>query len=162
MDQKINDLLPQVTLSQTEFDLGIIEFNTPAVAMLTIKNTGATSTHFKFPKIFQDLKDKNIDENWITMTPKSSLIELGGDVLVTLQACVKNEEALMITNLTPIECILVLSLYGGRHHFITVNAKYAPPAITSNIRPNSTKPDEDSETWIINFVSLFCLYILIF
>lgn len=93
------------------------------------------------------------------MTPKSSFIEKDGEVLVTLQVCVKNDEAVDITKRTPISCILILSLDQGRDYFIVVDAAYVPPILlkddNTRVRTHSLveNPGEDNEKWLIDFVS---------
>lgn len=94
------------------------------------------------------------------MTPKSSFIEIGDEKLVTLQACVKNEEAKNIKTRTKISCILVLSLDQGRDYFIVVTATYMPPTITVDGTNTPAKllaenPGEDNEQWLIDFVCFF-------
>jgi len=156
-DRKANNLLPQVSLSQTEVHFGSVAFGYAAISKLTIKNTGLSSTRFHFSSQHQTLKDTDISENWLNVTPKSSFIEIGGEVLVTLQACVKNEEAMKIKTRTSISCILILSLDQGRDYFIVVTATYMPPTLATNDSTNepakllATNPGEDNEQWLIDF-----------
>jgi len=153
-DRKVNDLLPKLKLSQTDVHFGDIYFEEAIIATVTIKNTGLTSTRFNFSSQHQtSVKDSRVTENWVTVTPKSSFIEIDAEILITIQACVKNEEVLKIKSRTPISCALVLSLDGGRDYFILVDAIFVPGSLPHNgTEPNkTTNPDDDDEKWLIDF-----------
>ncbi|KAI6182470.1 IPPc domain-containing protein [Aphelenchoides bicaudatus] len=156
-DRMANNLLPQVSLSQTEVAFGEVEFDSALIASLVIKNTGQTSTRFHFSSQHQTKENVNISPTWLTETPNSSFIERGDEVVVTLQACVNNEEAIKIKERTNIACILILSLDQGRDYFIVVNATYVPPNLSTSGGSNSianltlNKPNDDNEDWLIDF-----------
>jgi hypothetical protein len=91
LDKRQNELLPQIALSQTEvhiykyfanfllfsllqFHFGTVYFDQPAVAVLSIKNTGQTPTHFNFKTANPE---KIEHEKWLTITPQSSFLDVG-------------------------------------------------------------------------------------
>ncbi|KAI1718146.1 endonuclease/Exonuclease/phosphatase family domain-containing protein [Ditylenchus destructor] len=94
-DRRSNDMLPMISLSQTEFKFGEVYFDQPAIAILGIKNTGQTPTRFFFAKQHQD---NNTPKNWLTG---------------------------IVPPIPDLSCILVLRLDQGRDYFVVINAKYA-------------------------------------
>lgn len=120
-DRKANELLPQVNLSCTEHDFGKIFYQEPAVFVLEIQNTGLTPTHF----VFKPSGKNESFENWLTITPKSSFLDVGTTIEVTIQASIDDEELCRITaDVTQLSTILVLHLDGGRDYFVIVSATY--------------------------------------
>uniref|UniRef100_A0A183BWM5 MSP domain-containing protein n=1 Tax=Globodera pallida TaxID=36090 RepID=A0A183BWM5_GLOPA len=95
VDKRQNELLPQISLSKTEFRFGPVLFDQPSLAVLTITNTGQTRTHFSF-KPAKPGVDKL--EEWLTITPQSSFIDVGGSVEITLQILVFDESACSVPN----------------------------------------------------------------
>ncbi|KAI6202971.1 IPPc domain-containing protein [Aphelenchoides besseyi] len=143
-DKRANNLLPQISLSKTEFDMGTVSFDKAAVAVLTIRNTGASATRFHFASKHQQAANSVIGESWLTMTPNSSFLDVDAEVTVTLQVCVNKPEAAGINAEVPLGCILVIRLDKGRDYFVVVSAKY------SNTTPPTTSNGDDEE-WLINF-----------
>lgn len=88
-DKKTNELLPQITLSNTEFNFGNVYYKQPSVLILTIKNTGKTATRFIFRPTHQS---ESMPDNWLSITPKSSFIEVGASIDITLQVAVENAQ----------------------------------------------------------------------
>lgn len=88
-DKKANELLPQITLSSTDFNFGSVYYRQPTVLILTIHNTGKTATRFMFRPAHQS---ETMPDNWLSITPKSSFIEVGAKIDITLQVVVDNEQ----------------------------------------------------------------------
>ncbi|KAH7728464.1 endonuclease/Exonuclease/phosphatase [Aphelenchoides avenae] len=122
-DKKVNDMLPQITLSKSEFLFGDVYYRQPAVQVLTIKNTGLTATCFAFAPTHQS---SDMPENWLTVTPKSSFLEIGAEVEITLQVVVDNEQAWALSDgkKTDLSCILIVRLDHGCDYFIVASANY--------------------------------------
>ncbi|KAL3122896.1 hypothetical protein niasHT_010296 [Heterodera trifolii] len=122
VDKRQNELLPQITLSNTEFHFGTVLFDQPSLAVLTITNTGQTPTHFSF-KPARPEADRL--EEWLTITPLSSFIDVGGAVEVTLQILVFDESSCKVPkDGAELSSIIIVHLTGGRDYFIVVDAKY--------------------------------------
>lgn len=56
-----------------QHDFGKIFYQEPAVFVLEIQNTGLTPTHF----VFKPSGKNESFENWLTITPKSSFLDVG-------------------------------------------------------------------------------------
>ncbi|CAD5209359.1 unnamed protein product [Bursaphelenchus xylophilus] len=148
-DRKTNDLLPSIQVSNTEVSFGQVYFRQPAVQVLTIKNTGLTATRFAFANKHQS---SELPENWLTLTPKSSFIDVEDSVEVTLQVVVDNEEAWKIDAKTELSCILVIRLDKGRDYFLVVNAVYQPSCFGANLETLLGRtPQEKKEELLIDF-----------
>uniref|UniRef100_A0A915DMG6 Inositol polyphosphate-related phosphatase domain-containing protein n=1 Tax=Ditylenchus dipsaci TaxID=166011 RepID=A0A915DMG6_9BILA len=141
-DKKANDKLPVCTLSQTEFKFGEVYFEQPAVGILTIKNTGLTATHFSFAATHQA---EDMPENWLTVTPKSSFLEVGAEVEVTIQVVVDDEKVRPNIELS---CILVIRLDQGRDYFVVVNAQYN--GIQKETESEKIVNDASKNDWLID------------
>lgn len=64
-----------------QFNFGEISLQEPSVGILVIKNTGLTPTRFAFAASHQEKKEILVD-SWLTVTPKSSFLDIGADVEV--------------------------------------------------------------------------------
>uniref|UniRef100_A0A914DX46 Protein kinase domain-containing protein n=1 Tax=Acrobeloides nanus TaxID=290746 RepID=A0A914DX46_9BILA len=148
-DKKANELLPQITLSSTEFNFGPVYYKQPTVLILTIRNTGKSATRFMFRPAQQS---ETMPDNWLSITPKSSLIEVGAQIDITLQVVVDNEQAWKITdgNSSELMCILVIGLDQGRDHFVIVQANYQKSCFGSSFIALLEKPNvlPQTEDWL--------------
>ncbi|CAD5206506.1 unnamed protein product [Bursaphelenchus okinawaensis] len=147
-DRKTNDLLPSIQVSSTEVSFGQVYFRQPSVKVLTIKNTGITATRFAFANKHQS---SDLPENWLTLTPKSSFIDVDDEVEVTLQVVVDNEEAWKIDKRTELNCILVIRLDKGRDYFLVVNAVYEPSCFGVALESLLGKGIQKKEELLIDF-----------
>uniref|UniRef100_A0A914D6R9 BSD domain-containing protein n=1 Tax=Acrobeloides nanus TaxID=290746 RepID=A0A914D6R9_9BILA len=150
-DKKANELLPQITLSSTEFNFGPVYYKQPTVLILTIRNTGKSATRFMFRPAHQS---EIMPDNWLSITPKSSFIEVGAQIDITLQVVVDNEQAWKITDGSSSElmCILVLGLDQGRDYFVIVQANYQKSCFGSSFIALLDKPNvlPQTEDWLID------------
>uniref|UniRef100_A0A7E4W1F0 IPPc domain-containing protein n=1 Tax=Panagrellus redivivus TaxID=6233 RepID=A0A7E4W1F0_PANRE len=124
-DRYTNNMLPQIKLSVTECNFGSVYYRSAALRKLTITNTGRSGTRFYFAPTHQ--RD-DLPENWLTITPKSSYIPVGGVVEVTLQVLVSDAEARLLSvpgkAQIDLNCILIIRLDQGRDYFVVVDGKY--------------------------------------
>ena len=121
------------TIVFLQFELGAIGFDTSAVGIVVLKNTGLTPTRFRFASQHQSLSTPLIADSWLTVTPNNSFIDVDSDVSITLEVRVKNAEAQRVQKSTALSCILVIKLDGGRDYFLVVSATYVPPSVSGEL-----------------------------
>lgn len=91
-----------------------------------------------------------IADDWLTVTPNSSFIDVDTDISITLEVRVKNNEAQQVQKATSLSCILVIRLDGGRDYFLVVSATYVPPKVSGE--PIAQSADMNNADWLIRFV----------
>uniref|UniRef100_A0A0K0E459 IPPc domain-containing protein n=1 Tax=Strongyloides stercoralis TaxID=6248 RepID=A0A0K0E459_STRER len=156
VDKKSNDLLPQISLSATEFEFNIVKFLQPSIMNLKIKNTGQTRVKFSTTLTAEPKNDYG-PYDWLTLTPYTGTVDVNHEFSVCLQVLIDKQMAWKLSpdEVSQIECIIIIHLESGRDYFISVQATYKPCCFgisleTAMLRAN-TFPQSDNEDSLIIF-----------
>uniref|UniRef100_A0A0N5B826 IPPc domain-containing protein n=1 Tax=Strongyloides papillosus TaxID=174720 RepID=A0A0N5B826_STREA len=151
VDKKSNDLLPQISLSATEFEFGVVKFLQPSIMNLKIKNTGQTRVKFSTILTAEPTNDYG-PYDWLILTPYTGTVDVNHEFSICLQVLIDKHMAWKLPSDKPskIECIIIVHLESGRDYFISVQANYKPccfgisleeAMLKANIPSSSDKED---------------------
>lgn len=122
LDKLENELIPQVTVDQTEIDFGTVKYLELQVRSMTIANTGQVPVEFEFIK---KLDEATFCKEWLIVEPYRKCIHPGETCNINLKVLVNKTSACkMNAGSDKLYDILVLHLYGGKDIFITITGIY--------------------------------------
>ncbi|KAL5102911.1 Inositol polyphosphate 5-phosphatase OCRL [Taenia crassiceps] len=117
-----NMLLPQATLSSQEVDFGPVQFEDIRTQTIRLTNTGHSGLEFAFtqegPAAFPP---------WLHVAPLSHRVEKGESCDISLDVCVSPDVVASVqSGVSPLSCIIVLTLVGGKDFFISITGRFVP------------------------------------
>ncbi|EDV19934.1 uncharacterized protein TRIADDRAFT_32656, partial [Trichoplax adhaerens] len=124
LDKNENEHLPQISLSQQEFNFGDIKYNVSKTETLNVVNTGKIPIRYSFnPKP----GESNHCKPWLEIKPASGNIMKGKSAEISLIMKVTSETATKLnTGEDKLEDILILHLDDGKEHFVSITGNYLP------------------------------------
>ncbi|KAK9746422.1 Endonuclease-reverse transcriptase [Popillia japonica] len=149
MDKLENEILPQVTVDQTEVLFGMVKFKEPVTREIIVANTGQVPVEFNFVnKINEDsyckdwlrispycgsifnfvnkINEDSYCKDWLRISPYCGSIEPG-------EKCDIRFEVNLEQHLNKFEDILVLHLENGKDIFISVSGDCQRSCFTTSI-----------------------------
>ncbi|GMT00587.1 hypothetical protein PENTCL1PPCAC_22761, partial [Pristionchus entomophagus] len=120
-DKRTNDLLPQISLSCQEVDLGEVYFMKRATLSIRVKNEGKAGVRLKL----KERPGVGISAEWLNVFLPHSHLVVGQQMDMLLSITVDKRTSWLLEDKSEVlSDILVLSLEKGRDHFIPVSATY--------------------------------------
>ncbi|KRT85816.1 hypothetical protein AMK59_1973 [Oryctes borbonicus] len=123
MDKLENEILPQVTVDQTEVLFGLVKFKEPVAREIIVANTGQVPVEFNFVK---KINEESYCKEWLRITPNCGSIEPG-------EKCDIRFEVNLEQHLGKFDDILVLHLENGKDIFISVSGDCLRSCFTTSI-----------------------------
>lgn len=122
LDKLENELIPQVTVDQTDIDFGVVKYLELQVRSMTIANTGQVLVEFEFIK---KLDETSFCKEWLLVEPHKKYIYPGETCNIQLKVLINKTSACkMNSGSDKLYDILVLHLEGGKDIFVTVSGTY--------------------------------------
>lgn len=122
LDKLENELIPQMTVDQTEIDFGTVRYLELQVRTMTVANTGQVPVEFEFIK---KLGESTFCKEWLIVEPYKKCIYPGETCNIQLKVLVNKTSACKLNaGSDKLYDILVLHLVGGKDIFITINGTY--------------------------------------
>ncbi|GJQ87262.1 hypothetical protein Trydic_g8772 [Trypoxylus dichotomus] len=123
MDKLENEILPQVTVDQTEVLFGMVKFKEPVTREIIVANTGQVPVEFNF---VNKINEDSYCKEWLRITPNCGSIEPG-------EKCDIRFEVNLEQHLGKFDDILVLHLENGKDIFISVSGDCQRSCFTTSI-----------------------------
>ncbi|KAL1498282.1 hypothetical protein ABEB36_009103 [Hypothenemus hampei] len=123
MDKYDNEILPQVTVDETEVIFDLVKFREPQSKEIIIANTGLVPADFEFIKKHDE---PFYCKEWLRILPYAASINPG-------EKCEIRFEVNLETDVENLEDILVLHLKGGKDIFITISGKCQKSCFTQSL-----------------------------
>uniref|UniRef100_A0A1L8DVX8 Putative inositol-145-triphosphate 5-phosphatase synaptojanin inp51/inp52/inp53 family n=1 Tax=Nyssomyia neivai TaxID=330878 RepID=A0A1L8DVX8_9DIPT len=137
VDKYENDNQPQLTVSDTDIDFGIIQYNTVIQREFLVANNCHLPVIFRFKE--KEGKDSPICENWLDIQHKRGRLLTGNSMSIKLELHADSKSAWKLhrkqreTGIKVPLDILVLHVEDGRDIFITIIGEYRPSCVGFNL-----------------------------
>ncbi|GJQ13577.1 hypothetical protein GpartN1_g5368.t1 [Galdieria partita] len=128
LEQRENELRPQIALSCQDISLGLVEFNIPATSTLTVTNVGRVKAKISFPP--------RRFPSWLRVAPPAcelepqASIELHFRILVDVDC---GSSSSLSFGDEELSCTLVLHVEFGNDYFISIYGQYKKTCFGSNL-----------------------------
>lgn len=128
LEQRENELRPQIALSCQEISLGLVEFNIPATSTLTVTNVGRVKAKISFPP--------RRFPSWLRVAPPACELEPQGSREIHFRVLVDVEcgsSSSLSFGDEELSCTLVLHVELGNDYFISIFGQYKRTCLGSNL-----------------------------
>ncbi|VDD80178.1 unnamed protein product [Mesocestoides corti] len=117
-----NMLLPQASLTSQEVEFGPVRFEDIRQQSIVLTNTGHSALEFKFTQ-----EGAAAFPPWLHVAPPHARVEKGASCEITFDVYVNPDcVASLQSGLSPLSCIIVLTLVGGKDYFISISGQFIP------------------------------------
>ncbi|KAJ7059109.1 DNase I-like protein, partial [Mycena amicta] len=120
-----------LTVMDTNVDLGKIGYNKTVTKQVAVKNTGRIPCAYRLVPIDSE---SAIHPDWLKVEPMTALLLPNEVVQITLTASIDNASAVRLNvDHKELNCTLILHAIMGKDHFVAVAAEYVPTCFATSL-----------------------------